>query len=479
MITLAEAAKATAGHWLRQPFPDSTPLVGAAFDTRTVGASQIFFALKGEASDGHTHIGKLVGSAVKLLIVHKDIIPDGYAGAVLAVGDTLRALADMARFLVQKFHPKVVAITGSYGKTTTKEVVANVLSGQRRVLKAPGSLNNEIGMPITLLELDGTQDTCVLEFSARKIGDVDYLGKIAPPDVAVLLAVGHAHIGIFGSRENIYRAKGEIFNHLRPGGLAVVNAEDPRLVKLAEGHRIATFGKSSGDYHMEEAHQDEQGRLSFTGVHGKDRLSLRSGIPGPHGYASVLVAWAVAQELGVSDPEAAKRADMTPETKGRSKLVITPRGTMLVDDTYNASPETVINLIDTLAALKPERKVLVLGHLSELEGGLGQSAEMIGTHLRPPLSECYIYSPVTQELPRLLERHAQGVKVTRFESQAALIAALRDLDGPGVALGIKGARSAHMERTVQGLLGTDVACTASPCGLLKHCTDCDALSRHG
>jgi UDP-N-acetylmuramoyl-tripeptide--D-alanyl-D-alanine ligase len=479
MITLAEAAQATAGHWMRQPFPESTPLAGAAFDTRTVGAAQIFFALRGETSDGHQYVGRLAGSAVKLLVVHQDLVPEGYTGAVLRVEDTLRALADMARFLVRKFRPRVVAITGSYGKTTAKEVVAHVLAGQRRVLKSPGTLNNEIGVPITLLGLDGTQDTCVLEFSARKIGDVDYLGRIAPPDVAVLLAVGHAHIGIFGSRENIYRAKGEIFQHLRPGGLAIVNAEDPRLAELAAGHRLATFGKAAGDYHAADVHSDEQGRQGFTGIHGEDRLPLRSGIPGPHGHAAVLVAWAIARELGVPDAEVSRRASMTPETMGRSKLVVTPRGATLIDDTYNASPETVINLIDTLAALKPPRKILVLGHLSELEAGLGQSAEMIGAHLRPPLSECYIYAPVTPEFPRLLERHAQGVQVKRFESQAALIAALRDLDGPGVALGIKGARSAHMERTVQGLLGTAVACTLNACGLLKHCTDCDALSRHG
>ncbi|HEX7926269.1 MAG TPA: Mur ligase family protein, partial [bacterium] len=327
--------------------------------------------------------------------------------------------------------------------------------------------------------LDGSQDTCVLEYSARKIGDVDYLGRIAPPDVSVLLAVGHAHIGVFGSRENIYRAKGEIFNHLRPGGLAIVNAGDPRLSQLAAGHRLVTFGQTSGDYHTADLANDEMGRQRFMAIHGAERLPLRSGISGPHGYASVLVAWAIARELGVPDSEVAGRAAVPPETKGRSKLVTAPRGALVIDDTYNASPETVINLIGTLAALQPPRKVLVLGHLSELESGLEQTAEMIGAHLRPPLSECYIYSPATPELPRLLEQSAHGVPVRQFASQAALIAALRDLDGPGVALGVKGARSAHMERAVQGLLGTDVTCTLSPCGLLKHCTDCDALSRHG
>jgi UDP-N-acetylmuramoyl-tripeptide--D-alanyl-D-alanine ligase len=147
-------------------------------------------------------------------------------------------------------------------------------------------------------------------------------------------------------------------------------------------------------------------------VHGEERLPLRSGIPGPHGYASVLVAWAAARELGVPDGEVAARAGVTPEVKGRSRLITAPGGAKVVDDTYNASPETVINLIGTLASLPARRRMLVLGHLSELEEGLEHTAALIGAHLRPPLSGCYIYSPATPGLPRLLERHAQGVAVT-------------------------------------------------------------------
>lgn len=479
MITLTEAAAATGGRWLRQPLPESLPLQGAAFDTRSLGPAQIFFALKGQSGDGHDHLHRLAGGGVKLLVVHRDVVPEGFAGAVLRVEDTLAALAQMAGFLVKKHRPRVVAITGSYGKTTTKEVVAHVLEGARRVLKSPGTLNNEIGVPLTLLELDGSQDTCVLEFSARKVGDIDYLGRIAPPDVAVLLAVGHAHVGVFGGRENIYRAKSEIFRHLHSKGLAIVGAEDPRLAALAAGHRTVTFGRDGGDYHALDIAADEQGRQAFTAVHGETHIPVQSGISGPHGYAPILVAWAVARELGVPDDVFAARAGFAPESKGRSRLLTAPGGALLVDDTYNASPETVINLIGTLALLRPEKKVLVLGHLSELEAGLEHTAEMIGRHLRPPLASCYVYSPAAPEWPRLLEQAAGGIPVTRFDSQAALIAALRTLDAPGAVIGVKGARSAHMERVVQGMLGADVTCTLTPCGLLKHCTDCDALSRHG
>jgi len=478
MITLAEAARATGGRWLRQPLPEETPLSGGSFDTRALGGASIFFALKGERADGHAFLDRLAGSGVRLAVVQREALPAGFDGAVLRVEDTLRALADMARFLVAKYRPKVVAITGSYGKTTAKEVIAQVLDGPRRVLKSPGSLNNEIGIPITLLNLDGSQDTCVLEFSARKEGDIDYLGRVAPPDIAVLLAVGHAHIGVFGSREAIYRAKGEIFRHLRPGGLALVNAEDPRLATLASGHRVLSFGRGAGDFRAEDVTADSLGRQSFSAVHENTRIALRSGIAGAHGCYPMLAAWAVARELGVSDADVQARAGTHPGQKGRAVLLHAPGGAIVVDDTYNASPETVVNLIATLASIQASERILVLGHLSELEAGLGESAAAIGKHLSAPLSKCYVHAAATPELPGLLQRQA-SIPVQEFGTMAALIVALRAKDRPGTAFGVKGARSAHMERAIHGLRGAEVACALTPCGLLKHCTDCDALGRHG
>jgi UDP-N-acetylmuramoyl-tripeptide--D-alanyl-D-alanine ligase len=478
MITPAEAAEATQGRWLRLPNAMDGALRGAAFDTRALAGAEIFFALRGERSDGHAFLQQLGGSTVRLAVVHQPGLPAGFGGAVLQVADTLRALADMAHFLVRKHRPFVVAITGSYGKTTAKEVVAHTLAARRRVLKSPGSLNNEIGVPITLLNLDGSQDTCVLEYSARKPGDVDYLSRIAPPDLAVLLAVGHAHIGVFGSREAIYRAKGEIFHHLRPGGLALVNAGDARLRELAAGHRVLSFGRDVGDFRVERLATDPQGRQRFTAVHGDTRLDMQAEFSGAHALYPMLVAWAVARELNVPDAEVAARAGHGPGQKGRAMRLAAPGGATVMDDSYNASPETVVNLIATLNSLAEPEKVLVLGHLSELEAGLERTAALIAPHLAPPLTRCYIQAPATPELFARLKEMAAGTDVRQCATQADLIAELRALDRPGVAIGIKGARSAHMERAVQGLLGAHIACALSPCGLLKHCTDCDAMSRH-
>lgn len=475
MITMEEAARATGGEWLSRPLPMDTPLRGGAFDTRDLGGAEIFLALPGETSDGHDFLPALKGSSVKLAVVSRGGIPGDASSNLLRVPDVLAALGRLGAFALRKYRPKVVAITGSYGKTTAKEVIAHVLEGGRKVLKTPGSHNNEIGLPLALLKLDGSQDTAVLEFSARKEGDIEYLGTIAPPDVAVLLTVGRAHIGVFGSQDAIYRAKGEIFNHLSPDGLAVVGAQDPRLAECAAGHRKATFGGSTGDYRAEHITADANGRQQFTGVHQSTRLELASGIPGAHGLYPLLAAWAVARELDLPDDVVAARGAFDPAQKGRALLLKAPGGADVLDDTYNASPETVLNLIATLGSMKAGERILVLGHLSELEEGLGPSAEIIGRALAPTLDQCLVHAPASPGFAENLERHAQGCTVRGFATLPELIAALRKLDAPGRVIGLKGARSAHMERAVQGLLGKGITCRLETCGLLMSCTDCNDM----
>ena len=479
MITMAEAHKATNGTWLVQSLPMDTPLQGGSVDTRNLAGADIFLALKGEQADGHDYLHLLAGTGVRLAIVSRELEIPGFTGNILRVENTLLALAAMGAAAVAKHKPKVVAITGSYGKTTAKEVMAHILEGQRRVLKTPGSYNNEIGLPLSLLALDGTQDTAVLEFSARNPGDIEYLCRIAPPDVAVLLAVGRAHIGVFGSQEAIYLTKGEIFSRLKPGGLAVVGAEDPRLRQLAAGHRVVSFGRGVGDYRAENVTEDDQGRQKFEAVQGQIRLGMKSGIPGAHGLYPLLAAWAVARELGVPDSDVVARGEFHPAQKGRAMPLTAPGGANLLDDSYNASPETVLNLIRTLSTLSGQQRVLVLGHLSELEDGLVESAAAIAQAISPPLDALWICAPQQPEFSELLSAKVRGVPVRSFSGHGELIGALRQADQPGMVFGIKGARSAHMERVVEGMMGRQIECNLPSCGMIKHCTDCGNLTDQG
>ncbi|MDH4121543.1 MAG: UDP-N-acetylmuramoyl-tripeptide--D-alanyl-D-alanine ligase [Deltaproteobacteria bacterium] len=480
MISMEEAARATGGRWLTNPFPLDTPLRGGAFDTRKLGDAQIFFALKGEQADGHDYLSKLAGTPVKLAVVHREASAPGFQGALLLVDDTLAALAALGRFLIDKHRPKVVAVTGSYGKTTAKEMMAHVLAGTLTVLKTPGSLNNDIGLPMTLLGLDGSQQAAVLEFAARHPGDIERLGRVAPPDVAVLMNVGRAHIGVFGSQEAIYQTKAEIFTHLRPGGTAVVFGGDPRLIALAQelknrGVAVLTFGAAGADFQAEQLETDAEGCQVFTGVRGNHRVDFRSAIPGPHGHLVLLAAWAVATVLGVPETAVAERASHHPGQKGRAVMTLAPGGALVVDDSYNASPETVVNLIRTLETIQRNERVLVLGHLSELDGWEEQAMELIGSHLGG-LTRCLVLDPQRPATVGDLARHTGPGVVEGLPTMETLIQALRGWDRPGVALGVKGSRSAHMERAVLAMARRRVGCALVRCGLLISCADCPKLS---
>jgi UDP-N-acetylmuramoyl-tripeptide--D-alanyl-D-alanine ligase len=478
-MTLDDVQAATGGRWLHQPLPGATPLHGGAFDTRALGGAEMFFAFPGRSADGHRFLDRL-GPRIRLALVQREVQREaeapGFTGALLRVEDTRLALRQLAAYLVARHRPRVVALTGSFGKTTAKAAVAHVLAGGRRVLSTPGSYNNEIGVPLTLLGLDGEQDAVVLEFSARHGGDIDLLGRIAPPDIAVLLGVGRAHIGVFGSQEAIFRAKGEIFNHLRPGGLALVAAAQPRLRELAAGHRIQTFGRDEGDFRVEGLSTEPWGHQRFTGVHEARRVAFRAPVAGAHGLYPALVAWAVASELGLPDALVAERLASVPTPRHRGEPLKGRGGAVVVDDTYNASPETVLNLIATLASLPAPEKVLVLGHLSELEQGLGESAALIGTRLAPPLTRCLVYDPCCPGSAERLARAARGIAVEVVADLPALIAALSALDRPGCAIGVKAGRTAHLERAVQGLLGARIDCRLQTCALLKSCTECEAMT---
>lgn len=477
MIRPQQAAQFSGGRWIVPPQDPQEELRGASCDTRTLGAAQIFFALCSDSGDGHDHLQALPSSSVRLAVLARPQPIKGFTGAVLQVADPLRALADMAAGLVCFHRPYVVAITGSYGKTTTKELVAHALSGSLRVLRSPGSYNNEIGVPLTLLHLDGTQDIVVLEYSARHPGDIAYLSRIAPPQVGVLTGVGHAHIGVFGSLEAIYRTKGEIFSRLPADGLALVPAEDAHLQQLALGHRVCTVGREKGELRAESLRIDREGRQHFLAVWKELRVAMHAALPGPGGFFSALVAWRVALELGL-DPEAvAQRIGEAPTAPGRVQLLHGQGGAMLVDDTYNASPETVLHLIELLRARAESHKVLVLGTLSELEEGLGHSAAQIAEHLQPPLVRCLVHDPLESGLARALEARApSSIRLEILPEHDALHARLHALDTPDTVIGFKGGRAAHMERFVLRRQGRQVGCQRQPCPLLLRCADCTWLA---
>jgi len=237
----------TNGEWIVAPRNPEHEISTGAFDTRSLGEAQIFFAWKGDHSDGHHYLSQLVGSSIRLIVVEKTVDPIADL-AILKVSNSLQALHQMAAFQIRQFKGKVISLTGSSGKTTSKTWLCQVLEKRFRLLANPGSFNNHIGCPLTILSLKPSHDLLILEMGTSGLGELSRLSAIAPADVTLLLNVGHAHLGRFGSLENTYRAKLEIFSEQRPGAVSLIPFADERLKTLCRKENVAYFGQGAPCY---------------------------------------------------------------------------------------------------------------------------------------------------------------------------------------------------------------------------------------
>jgi UDP-N-acetylmuramoyl-tripeptide--D-alanyl-D-alanine ligase len=351
------------------------PIGAVSIDSRRLQPGDFFVALRGERFDGHQFVAAAMargasGALVSELPpdVERSAAPD--APAIIRVTDTTVALQDIARDVRRQSGSKVVAITGSAGKTTTKEVTAELLSSRYRVFRNKGNLNNHIGLPLSLLELRNKPDVAVVELGMNHPGEIRTLVGIAEPDVRVWTNVGDAHIGFFASAEEIADAKGEILEATRPGDTLVANAGDPRVMARARrfGGRVVTFGI---DVPADVEARDVE-RLGLDGTAATvstkaGTVRLTTPLLGLGNLANVLAGTAVAIELGVSlDAIASRAAGLTPAAH-RGELLRLPGGLTVVDDSYNSSPSALARALETIASAKGSaRKAAVLGEMLEL-----------------------------------------------------------------------------------------------------------------
>jgi len=338
-------------------------------DTRKLKPGELFVALKGERFDGARFIPQALEMGAGGVVCRHGATDNSKftkAGRalIIEVEDTLRALGDMARFVRNKYMPRVAAVTGSNGKTTVKEIVAAMCRARAPTAASRASFNNAVGLPLSLLAISGDERYVVVEMGMNSPGEIDYLAGIATPDVGLITNVGPSHIGPMGSLEAIARAKAEVWSHLRPDGTAVIAGSDPLVVRYAGDLRCRriTFG-------TEECHDvhplAQEGEMLRASVTGK-LICLPMPGPGPHAGANLLAALAVAAALGV-DPETASRyeAFYTPPP-GRLRVQEAPGGLTLIDDTYNANPASMRVALEVLKGLEGRRKLVVLGEMAEL-----------------------------------------------------------------------------------------------------------------
>jgi UDP-N-acetylmuramoyl-tripeptide--D-alanyl-D-alanine ligase len=349
-------------------------------DSRLVTPGALFVAVPGERVDGHDFAAAAVASGAAAVLATR---PVGVPAVVVA--DTVAALGRLAGLVVSRLAAEhglvVVGITGSQGKTSTKDLIAAVLEAHGETVAPPGSFNNEIGLPLTALRATPATRHLVLEMGARGIGHIRYLCEIAPPRIGVVLNVGVAHVGEFGSRENIAIAKGELVEALPAHGAAVLNADDPLVVGMAlrTVARVVTFGLTSADVRAEDVTLDA-GRGAFTLVTPLGQAPVRLSLHGAHQVGNALAAAAVGLQVGMSVEEiAAALGAATPRSKWRMEVSTRADGLTVVNDAYNANPDSMrAALAATVAIAGDRRRWAVLGEMRELGESSAAEHEALG-----------------------------------------------------------------------------------------------------
>jgi UDP-N-acetylmuramoyl-tripeptide--D-alanyl-D-alanine ligase len=418
---------------------------GLSTDTRSLEPGSLFFALQGPNFDGHAYVDVAheQGAAAAAVSRHCDSpLPQ------VKVVDTRLALGQLAAHWRSRFDLPMIAITGSNGKTTVRAMTESILSRCGRTLSTQGNLNNEIGLPLTLARLDAADEFAVLEMGANHPGEIDYLAGIAQPSIAVVTNAGPAHLEGFGNLEGVARAKGEVFARLGPDGLAVINADDafaPLWRELAGHSQVIEFGLRANVPVSAEWSGDAAGsRVSLVTPQGGVELWLP--LPGRHNVMNALAATAVAQAAGAGLEAVRDGLESLQPVAGRFNISRLAGGVVLIDDTYNANPESLQVALDVLARAGGETW-LVLGDMGELGEAAADLHAAAGDSAR------------AAGVDRVYGLGALACRAFRnfagpggcFGEMDALLAALRaDLSGPLHIL-VKGSRRMRMERVISAL----------------------------
>ncbi|MCP1417201.1 UDP-N-acetylmuramoyl-tripeptide--D-alanyl-D-alanine ligase [Pseudomonas laurylsulfativorans] len=423
---------------------------GVSIDSRAIKPGQLFIALTGPRFDGHDYLNDVAAKGAVAALVEREVADSTLPQ--LLVSDTRQALGQLGALNRAAFTHPVAAITGSSGKTTVKEMLASILRTRGAVLATRGNLNNDLGVPLTLLELAPEHTAAVIELGASRLGEIAYTVALTRPHVAILNNAGTAHVGEFGGPDKIVEAKGEIIEGLDADGVAVLNLDDKAfgIWKTRAGDRkVLTFALSnaSADFYASDLATDVRGCPAFNlhSPEGVERVQLN--LLGTHNVANAMAAAAAAHALGVSLFGIATGLGAVQPVKGRTVAQLASNGMRVIDDTYNANPTSMCAAVDILAGFSG-RTVLVLGDIGELGEWAEQGHRDVGEYARGKVSALYAVGPMMAHAV-----NAFGPQAFHFSTQAELIKALDAEQDTNTTILIKGSRSAAMENVVAALCG--------------------------
>jgi UDP-N-acetylmuramoyl-tripeptide--D-alanyl-D-alanine ligase len=443
-MSLAQIALVTDGQLLNCSDPSLT-ICNVSTDTRTVTNGALFLALLGERFDAHQFVAQAITNGAVVAVVSRPLAD--VAIPQILVADTRVALGQISAWVRKQLDLQIVAITGSCGKTTLKEMCAAILQQVAPVLATQGNLNNEIGVPQTLLRLTPAERYAVVELGANHPGEIAWTTSLVKPDVAVINNVAAAHLAGFGSLRGVAVAKTEIFGGLSASGTAVLNADSEFYDWWREilSVRTVSFGlqNSKADFRAENVKQDEQGIASFTLCTPDGQIDIQLPIPGLHNVSNALAAAAVTTSLGLSLVQVKSGlANMQP-VKGRFCVQKLSDDLTVIDDTYNASVQSVMAAIDTLSVM-PGYRVFAFGDMGEMGADAVNLHRQIGEHARLRKLDAVL---TVGDLSRHAADAASGQHFTDKESLCQALKTLMQQQRPMTILA-KGARSARMEEVV-------------------------------
>lgn len=454
MMMLSEIAKAVNGRMIGVDVLCES--VGS--DSRHIVKNQLFVGIKGENFDGNTFAIETIKQGAAAVLVSDE---STQARPAVVVSDTRLALGKLAKHWRQKFKLPLVAVTGSNGKTTVKEMIASILAvTYKSVLATQGNLNNDIGMPLTLLKIRAQHAAAVIEMGMNHEGEIRYLTQLAQPTVALVNNAGTAHIGGLGSREAIARAKGEIYEGLMVDGIAVINADDDFAdywKSLNKDKSIITFGlKMAADVSATYQINGNQTQINLKTPNGQVEFKLS--VLGVHNIHNALAASAVAVALGVSNADIARGLAAFGAVKGRLNWLQGYNGAVVIDDTYNANPDSMKAAIDVLANQNAQQ-IFVMGDMAELGADAVQMHADIGLYAKQKgISRLFTFGELSQLATKEFGENAQ-----HFSTLETLITSLKPFMKKNVTVLVKGSRFMQMERVVIQILEKNITLEEKQC----------------
>lgn len=455
LFSIEEILNVTGGELV---FPGQFKSVGGiSIDSRSIKAGDCFIAIKGAHFDGSDFINDAVLKGASLVVANAKPAASPGAAAFIVVRDPVRALGDIAAFHRKRFNVPTVAITGSNGKSTTKQMTAAAIGSLGRILKTEGNFNNLIGLPLTVLKWTHKDDAAVLEMGMNAPGEIARLTEIADPDVGLITNVSSAHLEFLHSVENVAKAKGELFRGMRSDKVIVVNLEDSWVVKMAEGYRgrVYTFGmQNDADVRFGRMESRSLESIDMTVyIDGKEWM-VHLPVPGTHNVMNAMGALAVARALGVPTNDAIRGIESFKPMPMRMERIQLSKGIQIVNDSYNANPKSVVEALRTVSGAKRAgRFVAVLGDMLELGKDSAKCHEEVGEAVAQyKVDRLFVFGERAGDLAAGAKKSGMDSgKITIHKEIDRLKEEILDFIRTGDIVLVKGSRGMKMERVVEFL----------------------------